>query len=32
MSYPKLDKEAEAGLKACKEQLLQEDGGKKADK
>ncbi len=32
MSYPKLDKEAEAGLKACKEQLLNEEKDTKAGK
>ncbi len=32
MSYPKLDKEAEAGLKACKEQLLNEEKDTKASK
>ena len=32
MSYPKLDKEAEANLQACKEQLLQEGGDVKAEK
>lgn len=32
MRYPKLDKEAEAQLEACKEQLLREESGEKAAK